>query len=484
MSVVDLQELEEVKGLLLKGQQVGVLTFAEIATAVAEIDLDEADVEELHGYLEKSEIELVEEVDPALEAAQVERAPDKRGRRKKATLDLKPDMTTDSLQLFLKDIGKVRLLTAQEEVDLARRIERGDLDAKQKMVESNLRLVVSIAKNYRNQGLPFLDLIQEGTLGLVRAAEKFDYRKGFKFSTYATWWIRQAIARALADKARTIRIPVHVVEKLNKIGRAERKLVTELGREPTAEEIAHHTGIEPEEVESIKRSAQAPVSLEKPVGDEEESEFGQFIADERAESPVRAGRGDPHQGGAPRGAGEPLLPRAPRARAALRPRRRAPAHARRGRADVQRHARAHPPDREPVAEEAPEPRRGSEAPRRRLSRRAEMRPVCAGSPACLRADIVGAMPQIPGPPRPSPMACNIPMTARAPGAVLSASSTATRPTASTWLHSVRDARRAAATFCIYDGPGSRGDPPHGAPGNDSRSTASREVRVLDPYFYA
>ena len=218
--------------------------------------------------------------------AEVERAPDKRGRRKaKTALDLKPDMTTDSLQLFLKDIGKVRLLTAQEEVDLAKRIERGDLDAKQKMVESNLRLVVSIAKNYRNQGLPFLDLIQEGTLGLVRAAEKFDYRKGFKFSTYATWWIRQAIARALADKARTIRIPVHVVEKLNKIGRAERKLVTELGREPTAEEIAEVTGIEPEEVESIKRSAQAPVSLEKPVGDEEESEFGQFIADERAESP-------------------------------------------------------------------------------------------------------------------------------------------------------------------------------------------------------
>ena len=178
-------------------------------------------------------------------------------------------MTTDSLQLFLKDIGKVRLLTAQEEVDLAKRIERGDLDAKQKMVESNLRLVVSIAKNYRNQGLPFLDLIQEGTLGLVRAAEKFDYRKGFKFSTYATWWIRQAIARALADKARTIRIPVHVVEKLNKIGRAERKLVTELGREPTADEIAEVTGIDPEEVDSIKRSAQAPVLLEKPVGDEE-----------------------------------------------------------------------------------------------------------------------------------------------------------------------------------------------------------------------
>jgi RNA polymerase primary sigma factor len=286
MSVVELQELEEIKGLVAKGGQTGVLTYAEIAEAVAELDLDESDVEELHGFFERSEIELVEEIDPAVQAAnEVERAPDKRRARKKAQIDFRPDMTTDSLQLFLKDIGKVRLLTAQEEVDLAKRIERGDLDAKQKMVESNLRLVVSIAKNYRNQGLPFLDLIQEGTLGLVRAAEKFDYRKGFKFSTYATWWIRQAIARALADKARTIRIPVHVVEKLNKIGRAERKLVTELGREPTIEEIAHVTGIEPEEVDSIKRSAQAPVSLEKPVGDEEESEFGQFIADERAESP-------------------------------------------------------------------------------------------------------------------------------------------------------------------------------------------------------
>ncbi|HEX4110104.1 MAG TPA: sigma-70 family RNA polymerase sigma factor [Solirubrobacteraceae bacterium] len=280
--------MEEVKGLVSKGQQVGVLSYSEIQVATSELDLDESDVEELHGFLERQEIELVEDIDPATAAAlEVERAPDKRGGRRKAKpgLDLKPDMTTDSLQLFLKDIGKVRLLTAQEEVDLAKRIERGDLDAKQKMVESNLRLVVSIAKNYRNQGLPFLDLIQEGTLGLVRAAEKFDYRKGFKFSTYATWWIRQAIARALADKARTIRIPVHVVEKLNKIGRAERKLVTELGREPTADEIAEVTGIDPEEVDSIKRSAQAPVSLEKPVGDEEESEFGQFIADERAESP-------------------------------------------------------------------------------------------------------------------------------------------------------------------------------------------------------
>jgi RNA polymerase primary sigma factor len=287
MSVADLQELEEIKLLLTKGAQTGVLTYHEVATALAEVDLDESDIEDLHSFLEKSEIELVEDLDPPVTPSADERGLDKSRRRAKKTpgLDLKPDMTTDSLQLFLKDIGKVRLLTAQEEVDLAKRIERGDLDAKQKMVESNLRLVVSIAKNYRNQGLPFLDLIQEGTLGLVRAAEKFDYRKGFKFSTYATWWIRQAIARALADKARTIRIPVHVVEKLNKIGRAERKLVTELGREPTPDEIADVTGIEPEEVDSIKRSAQAPVSLEKPVGDEEESEFGQFIADERAESP-------------------------------------------------------------------------------------------------------------------------------------------------------------------------------------------------------
>ncbi|MDQ6841435.1 MAG: sigma-70 family RNA polymerase sigma factor [Actinomycetota bacterium] len=287
MSVAELQELEEVKGLVTRGRQVGVLTYAEIATATGELGLDEADVEELHGFLERAEIELVEEVDPALAVAEVERAPDKRGRRKpKTALDLKPDMTTDALALFLKNIGKVRLLTAQEEVELAKRIWRGDVDAKQKMVESNLRLVVSIAKNYRNQGLPFLDLIQEGAIGLVRAAEKFDYRRGFKFSTYATWWIRQAVARALADKARTIRIPVHVVEKLNKIGRAERMLVTGLGREPTAEEIAEVVaGIEPEEVEAIKRSAQAPISLEKPVGDEEGAEFGQFIADEQAESP-------------------------------------------------------------------------------------------------------------------------------------------------------------------------------------------------------
>src|ERR1700758_763133 len=285
MSGAALQELEEVRDLIARGLRIGVLTHAEVASATAELGLEDTDIEELHGLFERCEIELIEEIDPATAPGLImDRVPETPARRT-ARLDLEPDGTTDGLKLFLKGIGKVRLLTAREEVDLAKRIERGSFEAKQKMVESNLRLVVSIAKNYRNRGLPFLDLIQGGTLGLVRATEKFDYRRGFKFSTYATWWIRQAIARSLADKARTIRIPIHIVEKLNQIGRAQRMLVSGLGREPSAEEISEVTGIEPDEVESIKRSAQAPVSLEKPVGDEEESEFGQFIADERAESP-------------------------------------------------------------------------------------------------------------------------------------------------------------------------------------------------------
>ena len=285
MSVAELRECDEVKGLIARGRQLGVLTHAEIVAATAELDLDDADVEALDAMLVDCEIELVDEIDPStMIGLDVQRAPDKRVRRK-TPLDLKPDMTTDALQLFFKDIGKVRLLTGAEEVALAKRIEGGDLAAKQKMVESNLRLVVSIAKNYRNQGLPFLDLIQEGTIGLVRAVEKFDYRKGFKFSTYATWWIRQAVARALADTGRTIRIPVHIVEKVNTIARAERSLSTTLGRDPSVEEIADLAGITPEKVEALKHSTRAPISLEKPIGDDEGSEFGQLIADERSESP-------------------------------------------------------------------------------------------------------------------------------------------------------------------------------------------------------
>ncbi len=194
-------------------------------------------------------------------------------------------MPTDSLQLFLNEITKVRLLTAAREVELAKRIEAGDLRAKQEMIEANLRLVVSIAKRYRNQGLPFLDLIQEGTIGLVRAVEKFEWRRGYKFSTYATWWITQAVARSIADKGRTIRMPVHIVERHNKIVRVERKLRAELYRDPTTEEIALELDISCAEVERIKRSAQIPVSLERPVGEEEDTEFGQLLTDENAPLP-------------------------------------------------------------------------------------------------------------------------------------------------------------------------------------------------------
>ena len=283
MLVAELQELEEVKNLMNRGQQLGVLTFGDIASAVSEVDLDESDVEDLYGHLEKSGIELVEDMDPAQKAAADAMPADtgKKGRRRqKQALDLKPDMTTDSLQLFLKDIGKVRLLTAQEEVELAKRIERGDLDAKQKMVESNLRLVVSIAKNYRNQGLPFLDLIQEGTLGLIRAVEKFDWRRGYKFSTYATWWIRQAVARALADKARTIRMPVHIVERLQKMNRAERMLWTQLGREPTLEEIAEEASLPLQQAREVRAAARASTSLDQPVGEQEDAVFGDFVPGE------------------------------------------------------------------------------------------------------------------------------------------------------------------------------------------------------------
>ncbi len=195
------------------------------------------------------------------------------------------ESSADALQLFLKDVGKLELLTAAQEVKLAKRIERGDGRARQEMVEANLRLVVSIAKRYRKQGLPFLDLIQEGTIGLVRAAEKFDYRQGFKFSTYATWWIRQAVARALADNARTIRMPVHVVEKLNRIVRSSGALYAELGREPTSADIAADVDLPLEEVERIRRRSRTPLSLEQPIGNEGDAEFGHLLADESVTMP-------------------------------------------------------------------------------------------------------------------------------------------------------------------------------------------------------
>jgi RNA polymerase primary sigma factor len=254
--------------LARRGVNVDLLEAHEKRIPLDELDAD-AEKDELFEPIDEEEADVEDGVDLDLAAGI-------------------PEISTDSLQLFLKDIGKVPLLTAAQEVELAKRIERGDHRAKQNMVAANLRLVVSIAKNYRNQGLPFLDLIQEGTIGLVRAAEKFDHRRGFKFSTYATWWIRQAVARALADKSRTIRMPVHVVEKLNKIGRVERKLVGELGREPTSAEIALELEFDVDEVEQIRRSSQAPVSLEKPVGDDEESEFGHFLADHSAAPPDEA----------------------------------------------------------------------------------------------------------------------------------------------------------------------------------------------------
>jgi len=193
-------------------------------------------------------------------------------------LDEQTTVSADLVRVYLNEIGKVPLLNAAQEVELAKRIERGDMSAKSHMIQSNLRLVVSIAKNYRNQGLPFLDLIQEGTLGLIRAVEKFDWRRGYKFSTYATWWIRQAVARALADKARTIRMPVHIVERLQKMNRAERTLWTQLGREPTLEEIAEEASLPIQQAHEVRAAARASASLDQPVGEAEDAVFGDFVA--------------------------------------------------------------------------------------------------------------------------------------------------------------------------------------------------------------
>ena len=307
-------EMEELQGILVAARERGLVTAASLRSTIEEAELSSEQAQDLLSYFEEHGIEIVEAEEanvelhvvagdaesPAADAAlpeseeldeeerEDEEAGDVRARLrelKQAEADLSVDPSLDSLRLYLRSIGRVPLLNAAEEVSLAKRIERGDMSAKQHMVEANLRLVVSIAKGYVGRGLTFLDLIQEGSLGLIRAVEKFDHRRGYKFSTYATWWIRQAVSRALADKARTIRIPVHMVERLNKLISAERMLIQQLGREPTAEEIAKELECEVREVRDVLRLAQQPVSLEKPMGEEDDSALADFVEDVSAESP-------------------------------------------------------------------------------------------------------------------------------------------------------------------------------------------------------
>jgi len=276
-------EPEELRGLIALGRERGYLTFEQITTTLAEVEVTKEQISGLHAHLLEQGVEVLAE--EGVDAFKEARAETPSGQERKPDLDLTVEPSLDSLRLYLRAIGQVDLLTAAQEVELAKRIERGDMLAKRQMVEANLRLVVSIAKGYLGRGLGFLDLIQEGSLGLIRAVEKFDYRRGYKFSTYATWWIRQAVTRAIADKARTIRIPVHMVEKLNRVAHVERQLVQSLGREPEPTELAAELRWPLDEVREILRVSQLPVSLEKPVGDEDESELGDFVADEEVAEP-------------------------------------------------------------------------------------------------------------------------------------------------------------------------------------------------------
>jgi len=281
---IALPDVEELHKLVAEGREKGFLSYDEIASGLDDVELTKEQVEDFYTYLVEHGVDLVE--GEQHKAPPHEPPPPEDEKAAVAPkLDLTVEPSLDSLRLYLREIGKVNLLTADQEVTLAKRIERGDMGAKTAMIEANLRLVVSIAKGYLGRGLSFLDLIQEGSLGLIRAVEKFDYRKGYKFSTYATWWIRQAVTRAIADKARTIRIPVHMVEKLNKVVHIERQLVQRLGREPSPEEIAEELEMTTEEVREILRMSQLPVSLEKPIGEEEDSSLGDFVEDEAAESP-------------------------------------------------------------------------------------------------------------------------------------------------------------------------------------------------------
>ncbi len=278
-------EIEELRSLVAEAKERGFVTFEAIASCLEEVEVTKEQVRELHSHLVDGGVEIMSSAVRGADSGKADELRKDLQPAKKVEIDLTVEPSLDSLRLYLRSIGRVELLTAEEEVSLAKRIERGDMLAKKQMVEANLRLVVSIAKGYLGRGLTFLDLIQEGSLGLIRAVEKFDYRRGYKFSTYATWWIRQAVTRAIADKARTIRIPVHMVEKLNKVVHVERQLVQELGREPTPQEIANELECTAREVKDIQRMAQLPVSLEKPIGEEEDSSLGDFVEDETIESP-------------------------------------------------------------------------------------------------------------------------------------------------------------------------------------------------------
>lgn len=278
-------EIEELAGLIALGRERGYLTYEQISSTLEEVEITKEQVSQLHANLVEHGVDVIAEGGVSAYKEQRGGGDSAGGASKKEELDLTVEPSLDSLRLYLRSIGRVDLLTAAQEVELAKRIERGDMLAKRQMVEANLRLVVSIAKGYLGRGLSFLDLIQEGSLGLIRAVEKFDYRRGYKFSTYATWWIRQAVTRAIADKARTIRIPVHMVEKLNRVAHVERALVQRLGREPEAAEIAEELRWPVSDVRDILRVAQLPVSLEKPVGDEDESELGDFVADDAVLEP-------------------------------------------------------------------------------------------------------------------------------------------------------------------------------------------------------
>ncbi len=276
--MTEYMELEEVKELFERGEKKGELTSEEIINALQEVDLSPDEIDEIYQKLSQRGIEVVDDG-----------SEDKKKPLDGEDLDLPEGISlNDPVRMYLKEIGRIPLLTAEEEVELAKRIEQGDEEAKRRLAEANLRLVVSIAKKYVGRGMLFLDLIQEGNLGLLKAVEKFDYRKGYKFSTYATWWIRQAITRAIADQARTIRIPVHMVETINKLIRVSRQLLQELGREPLPEEIAAEMDISEERVREIMKIAQEPVSLETPIGEEEDSHLGDFIEDEDAPAPAEA----------------------------------------------------------------------------------------------------------------------------------------------------------------------------------------------------